>query len=52
MRKKSTKRPQKAKPAVQLKDIKSKDDAKGGRGTSGNTIYVGSANGGVWKTTN
>ena len=52
MKTKTSKQPKQSKRAVVLKDIKPKRDAKGGRDTSGNTTYVGSANGGVWKTTN
>lgn len=46
MKTKTAKQPKQAKPAAQLTDLKPKKDARGG----GNTIYVGSANGGVWKT--
>ena len=39
MKTKSSKQPKRHKPAVALKDLKARKDAKGG------------ANGGVWKTT-
>jgi hypothetical protein len=51
MKTKTTKHPKQARPAKKVKDMKPKRDAKAGRDPAGNTYYVGSANGGVWKTT-
>jgi hypothetical protein len=48
MKTKTSKQPKRSNPAVRLKDLKPKKNAGGGRG---NTYYVGTANGGVWKTT-
>lgn len=42
----------KAKRAAPLKDMKPKKDAKAGRSPDGNTVYIATAGGGVWKTTN
>jgi hypothetical protein len=36
---------------VKTLSAKEKTKVKGGSDRSGNTVYVGSANGGVWKTT-
>jgi hypothetical protein len=51
MKTKTTKHPKQARLAKKLKDMKPKRDTKAGRDPAGNTIYVGSANGGIWKTT-
>ena len=51
MKTKTTKHPKQARAAKKLKDMKPKRDTKAGRDPAGNTYYVGSANGGVWKTT-
>ena len=48
MKTKSAKQPKRTKPAVQLKDLNPRKDAKGG--VDGNTIYVATAGGGAWKT--
>jgi hypothetical protein len=38
--------------ASRVKDLAPKRDAKGAAGDrSGNTVYIGGASGGVWKTT-
>ena len=51
MKTKLTRYPKQTRLAKKLKDMKPKRDAKAGRDPSGNTYYVGTANGGVWKTT-
>jgi len=39
--------------APRVKDLTPKRDAKGAAGDrNGNTVYIGGANGGVWKITN
>jgi hypothetical protein len=38
--------------ASRVKDLEPKREPKGARDASGNTVYIGGASGGVWKTTN
>ena len=42
----------KTRRAAPVKDMKPKKDAKAGRTADGNTVYISTAGGGVWKTTN
>ena len=52
MKKTGSKQSTQTKRALRVKDIAPKKNLKSGRSDpTGNTYYVGTANGGVWKTT-
>ena len=51
MKTKTAKGPKQSELTNRLRDMKPKKDAKAGRETGANSIYISTANGGVWKTT-